>query len=647
MKNKLFNRKNTLILIDAILAASGYLAAFWVTLSPEALIEYTYTYKQSFYVLTAIYSGTFYFTHIYEQMWRYADAAEYQKCAMSSMVAGAIFAVTGEVAGYNVPIRIQIVSPVIIMGLIIASRIMYKIVVQKEKQRKIAIESGKHYSIENKKLKTYRAAGRLAIIGAGDAGVQLLREIRNNSNLRYDPVCFVDDNAVKIGRSIYGVDILGPVDRIEDIVNDLTIDNIIIAIPSSSPSDRKRIAEACARTNCKIKILPGIPFMLKSDSDESLSIENSETKRIELMGRLRNIEIEDLLARDVISVNEVDIASYISGKNVIVTGGGGSIGSEICRQVAGYGVKRLVIIDNYENNAYEIEQELKRDYGFAPEVEILTVREYKTLDKFFCDFTQKYGTINVVFHAAAHKHVPLMEHNPDQAVINNVIGTYNVSRLCSKYKADRMILISTDKAVNPTNVMGATKRACEMVVQAMNDKSEHTVYAAVRFGNVLGSNGSVIPLFRKQIEKGGPVTVTHPDIIRYFMTIPEAVSLVLNAGGMAKGGEIFVLDMGEPVKIVDLAKNIIRLSGLTIGKDIDIEFTGLRPGEKLYEELLMSDEGLLTTSSEKIFIGKPGKIDEQNLFDWVDEMEKNISSYSRSEIVDQLRLIVDTFKPSE
>ncbi len=306
-----------------------------------------------------------------------------------------------------------------------------------------------------------------------------------------------------------------------------------------------------------------------------------------------------------------------------------------------------MIIDNYENNAYDIEQELKRDYGFTPQVEIITVREKNALDKFFSEYEKSNGRIDVVFHAAAHKHVPLMEHNPDQAVMNNIMGTYNVASMCDKYRVGKMILVSTDKAVNPTNVMGATKRACEMVIQAMNKKSKTTVYTAVRFGNVLGSNGSVIPLFRKQIEKGGPVTVTHPDIIRYFMTIPEAVSLVLNAGGMAKGGEIFVLDMGEPVKIVDLAKNIIRLSGLTIGKDIDIEFTGLRPGEKLYEELLMSDEGLLTTSSEKIFIGKPGKIDEQNLFDWVDEMEKNISSYSRSEIIEQLRLIVDTFKPSE
>ncbi|WP_028828661.1 polysaccharide biosynthesis protein [Proteocatella sphenisci] len=636
MKNKIFNRRNTLMLIDVLLAVIGYFAAFLITLSADQVASYTYTFKQSFFILAVIYSATFYFTHIYEQMWRYADASEYQKCAISSMVAGAIFVVAGEIAGYNVPIRIQIVAPVIIMGLVIASRIIYKIVIQKERRKahQNHVEISRNKTDINKENKN----NRLAIVGAGDAGVQLLREIRNNRSLRYDPVCFVDDNPQKIGRTIYGVDIRGPVADIEHIVETSAIETIIIAVPSMNSSDKKRIVEQCSNTSCKIKILPGIPVMLAAEDYE---------RNIELIGRLRNIDIEDLLARDSIKVSEVDIASYISGKNILVTGGGGSIGSEICRQVVTFGANRLVIVDNYENNAYEIEQELKRDYGFTPQVEIITVREYDSLDKFFCNFIDKYGKIDVVFHAAAHKHVPLMEHNPDQAVANNVSGTYNVAKLCNKYKVDKMILVSTDKAVNPTNVMGATKRVCEMVVQAMNDISDHTVYSAVRFGNVLGSNGSVIPLFRKQIEKGGPVTVTHPDIIRYFMTIPEAVSLVLNAGGMAKGGEIFVLDMGEPVKIVDLAKNIIRLSGLMLGRDIDIEFTGLRPGEKLYEELLMSEEGLSLTSSEKIFIGKPGTIDKEQLFDWIDNMEKNRYSYSSSNIIEQLRLLVDTFKPSE
>ena len=631
--HNIFSRRNILMLVDAVIAGVGYLMAYMITLSANQLINYIPLYKETFFLFAVIYLTVYYFMGIYGQMWRYADADEYQLCSIASVCAGGIFIVLSEIIGYNVPIRIQIAAPMIVMGMVIASRITYKTLSQYKRRKAHEDEiSSNEESAEASDARNKR----LAIVGAGDAGVQLLREIKNNPSLRYDPVCFVDDNPHKMGRSILGVKIAGPVDKIGHIVKNNRIEKIIIAMPSIKASDKKRIVEKCSETKCKVKILPGIPLILKPQDEKT-----------ELMGRLRNIDVEDLLSRDSIKVNEVDIESYIKGKNVLVTGGGGSIGSEICRQAVNFGAKKLVILDNYENNAYNIEQELKRDYGYIPQVEIITVRERDTLDRFFSEYIRANEKIDVVFHAAAHKHVPLMEHNPDQAVMNNVLGTYNVAQMCDRYGVDRMILISTDKAVNPTNVMGATKRACEMVVQAMNRKSKHTVYAAVRFGNVLGSNGSVIPLFKKQIEKGGPVTVTHPDIIRYFMTIPEAVSLVLNAGGMAKGGEIFVLDMGDPVKITDLAENMIKLAGLTIGKDIDIEFTGLRPGEKLFEELLMAEEGLEKTGSDKIFIGKPGHIKEDAVFEWIRNAEQDIKHCSSAVTVAKLKELVDTFKSPE
>ncbi|WP_028828654.1 polysaccharide biosynthesis protein [Proteocatella sphenisci] len=632
-RQKIFSRRSTLMLIDMAIAGVGYFFAYVMTLNNEQVISYIPLFKQTFFLFIVIYLIVYYFMGIYGQMWRYADADEYQLCSVASIFAGGIFIVLSELASYNVPVRIQIAAPLIVMGIVIASRITYKTALQ---QRKRLISSIFSDSDKSEAQTGHVAKKRLAIIGAGDAGVQLLKEIKNNPNLKYEPVCFVDDNPKKTGRSILGIPIYGPTDKIQEIVKRKKIEKIIIAMPSLESSDKKRIVEQCSDTKCKVKILPGIPLVLKSHDDKT-----------ELMGRLRNINVEDLLSRDSIKVNEVDIESYIKGKNILVTGGGGSIGSEICRQAVNFGAKRLVIIDNYENNAYDIEQELKRDYGYVPQVEIITVREKDTLDKFFCNFKDKYGKIDVVFHAAAHKHVPLMEHNPDQAVMNNILGTYNVATMCDKYGVGRMILVSTDKAVNPTNVMGATKRACEMVIQAMNKKSKHTRYAAVRFGNVLGSNGSVIPLFKKQIEKGGPVTVTHPDIIRYFMTIPEAVSLVLNAGGMAKGGEIFVLDMGDPVKITDLADNMIKLAGLTAGKDINIEFTGLRPGEKLFEELLMAEEGITKTDSAKIFIGKPNEVREDKIFEWIQDVEHNMKHYNSTITVSKLKELVDTFKTPE
>lgn len=624
MKDKFLSRRSLLMLIDSGIIITGYFLAYLMTLNHEQLFEYIPKYKESFFMLYAIYIGVFYYMKIYGQMWRYADAAEYQLCAVSSLMAGGLFTFLSETAGFNIPIRIQVTTPVIVMFLIILSRIMYKGL------RMIINRKLKKKENNSKKIK------RLAIVGGGDSGVQLLREIRNNKSLNYETVCFVDDDPAKLGRVIMGVPIYGPVDNIKDITQYNEIEKIIISMPSATAEETKRIAELCTETDCIVKILPGIPSILNSEFKAG--------QKGDLLNKLRNIDVEDLLARETIKVNDADIKGCIKGKTVLVTGGGGSIGSELCRQAVIYGAKKLVILDNYENNAYDIEQELKREYDFEPQVEVITVRELGSLDKFFRDYMNTNPPIDLVFHAAAHKHVPLMEHNPEQAIKNNILGTYNVAKMCDKYKIPKMILISTDKAVNPTNVMGATKRACEMVIQAMNQKSQNTVYAAVRFGNVLGSNGSVIPLFKKQIENGGPITVTHPEIIRYFMTIPEAVSLVMNAGAMAKGGEIFVLDMGSPVKITDLAKNMIRLSGLKPEEDIKIEFTGLRPGEKLFEELLMAEEGLQKTESKKIFIGNPINIKPEKVFNWLEDVEKNVNSYTNGTGVAKLKELVDTYK---
>ena len=418
-------------------------------------------------------------------------------------------------------------------------------------------------------------------------------EIANSDKLNKTVICFIDDMDTKQGRYLQGKKIVGKRDKIIEAAEKYEIDEIYIAIPSATGLERKEIIDICSKTNCKIKVLPGMYKILNDEVSVSA---------------LRNVDIEDLLGRDQIEINTEEIMGYVNNKVVLVTGGGGSIGSELCRQIAKHGPKQLLLIDIYENNAYDIQQELCRKYPMLDlKVLITSVRNSKKIDKLF----EQYHP-DIVYHAAAHKHVPLMEDSPNEAVKNNVFGTFHVAKAADKYGAKKFILISTDKAVNPTNIMGATKRICEMIVQTFGQRSK-TEFVAVRFGNVLGSNGSVIPLFKKQIEEGGPVTVTHPDIIRYFMTIPEAVSLVLQAGAYARGGEIFVLDMGEPVKILDLATNLIKFSGYTPDVDIKIEFTGLRPGEKLYEELLMDEEGMKTTPNKLIKIGKPINIDEKKL----------------------------------
>ena len=469
-------------------------------------------------------------------------------------------------------------------------------------------------------------AKRVMLIGAGDAGLQLLRDINKSNLSEARVVCIIDDNPNKQGRYIEGIPIVGSRNDILKNVDKYNIDSIYYAIPTATNEQKRDILNICKETNCEIKVLPGL-----------YQIVNGEVS----INTLKNVAIEDLLGRDTVKVNSEEIGNYVCDKTVLVTGGGGSIGSELCRQIASHKPKLLIIFDIYENNAYDIQNELKHNYpDLNLEVLIGSVRDSKRVDNIF----EKYRP-DLVYHAAAHKHVPLMEDSPCEAIKNNVIGTFKTAYAAVKYGTKRFVLISTDKAVNPTNIMGASKRLCEMVIQTfdkliknectnkllkvedcfsckgVNKLENKTEFVAVRFGNVLGSNGSVIPLFKKQIEQGGPVTVTHPDIIRYFMTIPEAVSLVLQAGAYAKGGEIFVLDMGEPVKIDDLARNLIKLSGLIPDEDIKIEYTGLRPGEKLYEEKLMNAEGNLKTDNNLIYIGKPLEIDEDK---FLDDIKRNL-----------------------
>lgn len=474
--------------------------------------------------------------------------------------------------------------------------------------------------------KTAQENKRVMIVGAGTSGAVILREMNTSRYIHGRVVCFADDDKNKVGKLLNGVPIAGSREDIPELVKEYQVDEIYIAIPSASAKDRKNIIEICRKTGCNIKTLPGIYQLINGEVNIS---------------KLRNVEIEDLLGREPIRVNLDEIMGYVTGKVVLVTGGGGSIGSELCRQIASHNPKQLIIFDIYENTTYSIQLELKEKY---PELDLVvligSVRNTHRIESIF----EQYHP-DIVYHAAAHKHVPLMEDSPNEAIKNNVFGTYKTARAADKYGAKRFVLISTDKAVNPTNIMGASKRMCEMVIQMMNARSK-TDFVAVRFGNVLGSNGSVIPLFKRQIEQGGPVTVTHPDIIRYFMTIPEAVSLVLQAGAYAKGGEIFVLDMGEPVKILDLAKNLIQLSGYTPDVDIPIVFTGLRPGEKLYEELLMNEEGMQDTPNKLIHIGKPIDFD-MEAFEGQLQHLYEVAYQDGDQIRTEVQNIVKTYHPAK
>ncbi|WP_026661746.1 polysaccharide biosynthesis protein [Butyrivibrio proteoclasticus] len=552
----------------------------------------------------------FYIFKLYDSLWAYAGEREMQNLVMACVISGVINAIGLQFfksQSQPVPQSYYFLYTFILISLIFVSRFSYRF-----------LRSQKHRAENRNNSKA------VMVIGAGEAANIIIKDIITSNYSTMSIKCIIDDDPNKWGKYIQGIRVVGGRDRIEECADLYDIDEIIVAIPSVSRPELRKILEICKNTNCKLRSLPGMYQLVNGDVNVS---------------RLRDVEVEDLLGRDPIAVDMDQIAGYVAGKVVMVTGGGGSIGSELCRQIAGHKPKRLIIVDIYENNAYDIQQELIRKY---PEMDLVvliaSVRNTLRINNIFEEYKP-----DIVYHAAAHKHVPLMETSPGEAIKNNVFGTWKTAMAAAMNGTKKFVLISTDKAVNPTNVMGASKRICEMIVQTFN-KHYDTEFVAVRFGNVLGSNGSVIPLFKKQIASGGPVTVTDPEIIRYFMTITEAVSLVLQAGAYAKGGEIFVLDMGEPVKILDLAENLIKLSGYKVGEDIKIEFTGLRPGEKLYEEMLMDEEGLQDTSNKMIHIGKPIDMDEMKFFSQLEKL--NVAAREESPNIRELvKEIVETYHP--
>ena len=566
-------------------------------------------------ILMAIYS----FFKIYRVMWQFARVTDGVKFSLVTIFAFILFifihSTWMELSTYPEGLsRFTFPTYFLSAFLSLAGMVGFRLAVGWIAKKKVARR--KDSSLEK----------RVMIFGAGTAGNMLIHDMKANEAFENQrAVCVIDDSPEKIGKMIHGVNVVGNRDTLIENAEKYKIDKIIVAVPNCSAVERAKIYEICSKTGCEVSTLPSLDQMIEDGKPIS--------------SKIRRINVEDLLGRDPIKVDIGSIIRYVEDKVIMVTGGGGSIGSELCRQLAKHKPKQLIIFDIYENNAYDIHNELKKDY---PELDVIaligSVRDTVRLEEVFSKYRPE-----IVYHAAAHKHVPLMEDSPREAIKNNVFGTYNTASMADKYGAKKFLLISTDKAVNPTNIMGASKRICEMIVQTKSRHSE-TEFMIVRFGNVLGSNGSVIPLFEKQIENGGPVTVTDKRIIRYFMTIPEAVSLVLQAGALAKGGEIFVLDMGKPMKILELAENLIRLSGYVPYKEIDIQFTGLRPGEKLYEELLMAEEGLRDTANKMIHIGKPIDIDEEKFYLQLEDLRTVAFDESR-DVRAAVKSIVTTYNP--
>lgn len=608
---KLFYRRTCLVIYDVIsIVLASYIAILWrydfqLDTIPDHFMRPIELFLP-FNVLITL--AIFYMMRLYSSLWAFAGETELQNivvaCVLSTIVNG-ICLQFFKVAARAVP-RSYYFAYLAMLGVcIFASRFSYRFF------------RGLKHKQQNKKNRI-----SVMVIGAGEAANLIIKEIVNSNFSTMVIKCIIDDDKGKWGRYIQGIKVAGGRDKIVECADVYDVDEIIVAMPSAPRTEIREILDICKDTNCKLRSLPGMYQLVNGEVNVS---------------KLRDVELEDLLGREPITVDMDSILGYVQGKVVLVTGGGGSIGSELCRQIANHRPKQLIIVDIYENSVYDIQQELKQKF---PELNLVvliaSVRNTNRMNYIF----SKYSP-NIVYHAAAHKHVPLMEDSPTEAIKNNVFGTFKTAQAAAMSGVRRFVMISTDKAVNPTNIMGASKRICEMIIQTF-DKHYETEFVAVRFGNVLGSNGSVIPLFRKQIAAGGPVTVTHPDIIRYFMTIPEAVSLVLQAGAYAKGGEIFVLDMGEPVKILSLAENLIRLSGYRVGEDIKIEFTGLRPGEKLYEELLMDEEGMKDTANRMIHIGKPIELDEQEFFAQLKEL-KDESQIENSDIRPLIQKIVPTY----
>ena len=582
IKNKLNAASKVLfiVILDVLATAGSFFFGLWFR-AEFHFSDISYRHLEGYlsFILPwcAITVLVFALFKLYSSIWVYVSASEVFRIAGAYVVLGIVGISIYGFDGTIIPRSSMVIGFLLSFMFTVGIRFSYRMM-------KMALQKLSH-------MAHITGIKRVMLIGAGEAGRTLIMEYINSEFINDEVVCVIDDNVSKMHRRLCGVPIVGGRNDIPKAVKRYRIDKIVFAIPSASAATRKEILDICTTTGCEVHTLPGIYQMINGEISVS---------------KLRKVDPQDLLGRDPVKVNLDELAGFISGKVVLVTGGGGSIGSELCRQIARLKPARLIILDIYENNAYDIQMELRRIH---PELDLQvligSVRNISRLESIMETWRPE-----LVFHAAAHKHVPLMEDSPNEAIKNNVFGTYNMAKVSSKYGVKRFVMISTDKAVNPTNIMGASKRLCEVVIQMMNRESQ-TEFVAVRFGNVLGSNGSVVPLFKKQIEAGGPVTVTHPDVIRYFMTIPEAVSLVLQAGAYAKGGEIFVLDMGEPVKIDTMARNLIRLSGYEPDVDIKIEYTGLRPGEKLYEELLMKEEGMQETANRMIHIGKPISMDDE------------------------------------
>lgn len=620
MDNKidLYMRRAILLIYDiCAVIASGYLSLFVrYDLNFSVIpMEYEVVMRKSLpmaIVITIVVVALF---RLYSSLWTYAGMTEILNITAAALISGIAELVIVTLEDKNVAVPLPrsyyLYYTIFLWGFVFISRFIYR-GLRAFKKRGLAVTEGDK--------------SRVLVVGAGDAGDALIREIKNSKHLPMKIVGVIDDNQSKVGTYIHGVKVIGTRDDIVNKAEELHVDSIYVAMPSAPIQQVKEILDICKETGCELKKLPGVYQLVNGDVS---------------VAKLKDVDVNDLLGREPIKTDLNSIMDYVSGKVVLVTGGGGSIGSELCRQIAKYKPKQLIIVDIYENTTYDVQNELKHNFpDLNLVVLIASVRNTKRMDQIFATYRP-----DIVYHAAAHKHVPLMEESPNEAVKNNVLGTWKVVQAADRWKVKRFIMISTDKAVNPTNIMGATKRICEMIIQMYNNHSE-TEFVATRFGNVLGSNGSVIPLFKKQIEEGGPVTVTHPDIIRYFMTIPEAVSLVLQAGAYAKGGEIFVLDMGKPVKIVDLARNLILLSGHKPDEDIKIVYTGLRPGEKLYEEMLMKEEGLQETPNKLIHIGKPIEMDEDKFMHQLEELKDYVVE-EPGDIRAKVKEIVTTYHPSQ
>lgn len=609
---KLITRRTFLIVYDIVAVCLANILALFLRYEfryediPRYFIDAVWVHMPISVLITLL---LFYLFRLYHSLWAYAGMNEMQNILVGSFSSAALQGLTLLLFDRGVPRSYYFFNAFLLVGFTMASRFAYR------------------FARETRRRKHNKKNGiSVMIIGAGDAGNAIIKEIQSSYFSTMRIKCLIDDDSQKWGGFIQGIKVVGGRNKIVESAALHNIDEIIIAIPSASRKTIKEIVQIAQQTNCKLRTLPGMYQLVNGEVDVS---------------KLRDVDVEDLLGREPIKVDLDSILSYVKDKVVLVTGGGGSIGSELCRQIASHQPKRLIVLDIYENNAYDVQQELFNKY---PKLDMVTliasVRNTKRMNAVFETYKP-----DIVYHAAAHKHVPLMETSPNEAMKNNVFGTWKTAQAAAMNDVKKFVMISTDKAVNPTNVMGASKRICEMIIQTFN-KYYETEFVAVRFGNVLGSNGSVIPLFRKQIEAGGPVTVTHPDIIRYFMTIPEAVSLVLQAGAYAKGGEIFILDMGEPVKILDLAKNLIRLSGYKVEDDIRIEFTGLRPGEKLYEELLMDEEGMRETENRLIHIGKPIEFDERKFFVQLKELKDAVENESPN-VRELIKGLVPTYVPKK